>query len=141
MSQMSSLDKTVAQWFEDKPPTEWNKSHFKTEFKCDVLLNNYYEIFNSNILEAREKPIVIILEWIREYLMRRLQENRARADSKWKGVLCPKIAKIVEKNVEKSIDCIPIKVDFFHWQLNCFDSSQHAADLDLQSLLLAGSGI
>ncbi|KAL0436948.1 UNVERIFIED_CONTAM: hypothetical protein Sradi_0402700 [Sesamum radiatum] len=53
-----------------------------------------------------------------------------RAEAKWKGVLCPKIAKIVEKNIEKSADCIPIKSDSSHWQLNCFDGSQHAVDLD-----------
>ncbi|KAL0421250.1 UNVERIFIED_CONTAM: hypothetical protein Slati_3147900 [Sesamum latifolium] len=67
----------------DKPPTQWSRSHFKTDIKCDVLLNNCCETFNSNILEAREKPVVTMLEWIREYLMRRLQENRDRANLKW----------------------------------------------------------
>ncbi|KAL2246245.1 UNVERIFIED_CONTAM: hypothetical protein Sindi_2892700 [Sesamum indicum] len=133
MKQMSVLDKTAAEWFNDKPPTQWSRSHFKTDIKCDVLLNNCCETFNSNILEAREKPIVTMLEWIREYLMRRLQENRDRAELKWTGVICPRIVKIIEKNVEKSADCIPIKADSSHYQLNCFDGSQHSVDLDKRS--------
>ncbi|KAG8369367.1 hypothetical protein BUALT_Bualt14G0003900 [Buddleja alternifolia] len=45
------------------------------------------------ILEAREKTILIMLEWIREYWMNRLIENRDRA----------------KKSVEKSADYIPVK--------------------------------
>ncbi|KAL0452821.1 UNVERIFIED_CONTAM: hypothetical protein Slati_1260200 [Sesamum latifolium] len=101
MAQMALLDKTAAEWFEDKPPTQWSRSHFKTDIK--------------------------------EYLMRRLQENRDRANLKWNGVLCPRIAQTVEKNIEKSADCIPIKADSSHWQLNCFDGSQHSVDLDKRS--------
>ncbi|KAL0287349.1 UNVERIFIED_CONTAM: hypothetical protein Scaly_2766500 [Sesamum calycinum] len=46
---------------------------------CDMLLNNVCEIFNTCILDAREKSILTILEWIREYLTRRMQENRDRS--------------------------------------------------------------
>ncbi|KAL0431332.1 UNVERIFIED_CONTAM: hypothetical protein Sradi_0759200 [Sesamum radiatum] len=56
-----------------------------------------------------------------------------RANLKWNGVLCPRNAQIVERNVEKSADCIPIKADSSHWQLNYFDSSQHSMDLDKRS--------
>ncbi|KAL0453344.1 UNVERIFIED_CONTAM: hypothetical protein Slati_1312500 [Sesamum latifolium] len=65
--------------------------------------------------------------------MRKIAENRDRANLKWNGVLCPRIAQTVEKNIEKSADCIPIKADSSHWQLNCFDGSQHSVDLDKRS--------
>ncbi|KAL2230834.1 UNVERIFIED_CONTAM: hypothetical protein Sindi_1677800 [Sesamum indicum] len=130
---MLVLDKTAAEWLDDKPPTQWSRSHFETDIKSDVLFNNCCETFNSNILEAREKPIVTMLEWIRVYLMRRLQENRDRAELKWTGVIRPKIMKIIEKNVEKSADCIPINADSSHYQLNYFDDSQHSLDLDKKS--------
>ncbi|KAL2225098.1 UNVERIFIED_CONTAM: hypothetical protein Sindi_2945100, partial [Sesamum indicum] len=130
---MSVLDKTAAEWFDDKPPTLWSRPHFKTDIKCDVLMNNCCETFNSNILEAREKPNVTTLGWIREYIMRRLQENRDKAELKWTGVICPRILKIVEKNIEKSADCIPIEADSSHYQLTCFYGSQHSVDLDKRS--------
>ena len=38
----------------------------------DVLLNNMCEVLNSKLLEGRDKPIITALEYIREYLMRRI---------------------------------------------------------------------
>ncbi|KAL0381583.1 UNVERIFIED_CONTAM: hypothetical protein Sangu_0222600 [Sesamum angustifolium] len=65
-----------------------------------------------------------------EYLMKRLQQNRDRASKKWKRVLCPKIQKIIDKNIEKLGDCIPIKSDDKHYQISCFDGTQYSVDLE-----------
>ncbi|KAL0420466.1 UNVERIFIED_CONTAM: hypothetical protein Slati_3069500 [Sesamum latifolium] len=102
-------------------------------YVCDMLLNNVCETFNACILDAREKPILTMLEWIREYLMRRMQENRDRAISKWNGKICPKIQKILQKQIAKVSDCIPIKADDIHYQVSCFDGSQHSVDLRARS--------
>ncbi|KAK4392627.1 hypothetical protein Sango_2040500 [Sesamum angolense] len=77
---LASLDNVAFDWFHDKPPHEWSKSHFTEVPKCDILLNNVCESFNANILDARDKPILTMLEWVREYLMKRLQENRDKAE-------------------------------------------------------------
>lgn len=37
--------------------------------KCDVLMNNISDYFNSTILQAREKPIISMCVYIRKYLM------------------------------------------------------------------------
>ncbi|KAG8379641.1 hypothetical protein BUALT_Bualt07G0110100 [Buddleja alternifolia] len=79
MKEMGLLDESVVEWFNNKPPSQWIRSHFQTFPKCDMLLNNLCESFNSSILEAREKPILTMLEWIREYLMITLTENRNKA--------------------------------------------------------------
>ncbi|KAL0435074.1 UNVERIFIED_CONTAM: hypothetical protein Sradi_0215300 [Sesamum radiatum] len=71
-----------------------------------------------------------MLEWIREYLMRRLQENRERASKKWKGTLCPKIKKLLQKHVDKIGDCIPVKANDRHYQISCYDGSQFSVDLE-----------
>ncbi|KAL0375555.1 UNVERIFIED_CONTAM: hypothetical protein Scaly_0673100 [Sesamum calycinum] len=71
-----------------------------------------------------------MLEWLMEYLMKRLQQNRDRASKKWKRVLCPKIQKIIDKNIEKLGDCIPIKSDDKHYQISCFDGTQYSVDLE-----------
>ncbi|KAI3468197.1 hypothetical protein Pfo_024860 [Paulownia fortunei] len=135
MSEMRDLNESVANWFNDKPPNQWSRSYFNEHCKWDMLLNNVCKSFNSNILDAREKPIITMFEWIREFLMRRLQENRGKAEAKWKCRLCPKIKKIIEKYMEKIGDCIPIKVDDRHYQISCIDGSQYYVDLEKWSCM------
>ena len=57
-------------------PHHWNMAHFKTIFKCDILLNNLFECFNNHVLEARTKGIVTMNEMIRTKLMIRIQKRR-----------------------------------------------------------------
>ncbi|KAL0429259.1 UNVERIFIED_CONTAM: hypothetical protein Sradi_0551900 [Sesamum radiatum] len=133
MEEMKKLDQGAFDWFNDKPPQEWSKSHFNEIPKCDMLLNNCCESFNANIMDARDKPILTMLEWIREYLMKRLQENRDRASKKWKGTLCPKIKKLLQKQIDKIGDCIPIKANDRHYQISCYDGGQFSVDLDKRS--------
>jgi len=49
-----------------------DKSFYTGRAKSDVLLNNMCEVFNSKILDGRDKPIITALEYIRDYLMRRI---------------------------------------------------------------------
>ncbi|KAL0315537.1 UNVERIFIED_CONTAM: hypothetical protein Sradi_5431900 [Sesamum radiatum] len=130
MQEMKELDESAFAWFNDKNPKEWSRSHFSCYPRCDILLNNACESFNSNILEERDKPILSMLEWIMEYLMQRLQQNRDRAKKRWKKVLCPKIQTIIDRNIEKLGDCIPIKSDDKHYQILCFDGTQYSVDLE-----------
>ena len=39
--------------------------------KCEILLNNLCEYFNSKLVGGRDQPIIGCLEYIREYLMKR----------------------------------------------------------------------
>ncbi|KAK9283176.1 hypothetical protein L1049_011410 [Liquidambar formosana] len=43
-------------------PNWWTRSAFSTFCKYDALLNNICESFNGYILEARDKPIIKMLE-------------------------------------------------------------------------------
>lgn len=40
----------------------WARSHFSRIPKCDMFLNNICEKINKCILDAREKPIIGLLE-------------------------------------------------------------------------------
>nr|XP_027088467.1 uncharacterized protein LOC113709811 [Coffea arabica] len=73
MEDMAAIDLDVAKWFDDKPPSQWSRAHFSTYSKCDVLLNNICECFNSRILDAREKPIIEMMKLLRLYMMQRMQ--------------------------------------------------------------------
>ncbi|KAL8462854.1 hypothetical protein ACS0TY_033743 [Phlomoides rotata] len=74
-----------------------------------------------------------MLEWIRHWFMERFQVNRDRAVHKWKGRLPPKITKILQKHMDRIGDCIPIKANNRHYQIECSDGSQYAVDLLLKS--------
>lgn len=50
------------EWVEQLPPKTWVKVFFSDFPKCDILLNNICEVFNSYILEARELPIYSMLD-------------------------------------------------------------------------------
>jgi hypothetical protein len=49
----------------------WSREWFVEDSNCDILVNNICEYFNSYILNARDKPILTMLEMIRKKLMRR----------------------------------------------------------------------
>ncbi|KAL0370942.1 UNVERIFIED_CONTAM: hypothetical protein Sangu_0412300 [Sesamum angustifolium] len=133
MQEMKKISESAHDWFNDKPAVQWSRSHFSETSQCDMLLNNVCETFNYCIIDAREKPILTMLEWIREYIMRRMQENRDRSNTKWKEKLCPKIQQILQKHASKVADCMPIKADDLHYQVSCFDGSQHCFDLGAKS--------
>lgn len=70
-----------------------------------MLLNNLCESFNSLIMEARDKPILTMLEKIRTILMRRIHVNRTNM-LKNDRVLCPKIQQILEKTKGEASYCV-----------------------------------
>ncbi|XP_030942123.1 uncharacterized protein LOC115967205 [Quercus lobata] len=69
MQDMKDLDKKAWDYLADIQPTQWTKSHFTSRAISDCYVNNLSESFNSIILEARDKPIIVMLEWIRIKLM------------------------------------------------------------------------
>lgn len=48
-----------------------SKAWFNEYPKCDLLVNNICEYFNSYILKACDKPILTMFKMIRKKLMRR----------------------------------------------------------------------
>ena len=63
------LDVKAWEYLADTNPAQWSKSHFSSRDFCDCLANNLNKSFNVMILEARDKPILAKLEWIRVRLM------------------------------------------------------------------------
>ncbi|XP_073132481.1 uncharacterized protein [Henckelia pumila] len=87
------------------------------------------QAFNEYLGCEGEGHIVEMLEWLVEYFMTKMQVNRDRVEEKWDGLFCPRIKKLIEKNLTKTGDCIPIKADNFHYQVSCFDGSKYSVDL------------
>lgn len=97
MQKMLDLDPATYGWLELKPACQWSKSHFQERTKCDMLLNNLCESFNSTLLYVRERPILTMLEEIRVYLMKMIVIRRESCE-KWTGEVGPRIQKILNKN-------------------------------------------
>lgn len=63
---------------------------------CDVLLNNMCEVFNRQLVDGRDKPIIMALEYIREYLMKRIAKVQATI-RRCEGPLTPTATKLFNK--------------------------------------------
>jgi hypothetical protein len=83
-------------------PRHWSKSRFSFQPKCDAVTNNMSETFNSVIVEAREKPIVTMLNEIRTYLMDTWNDKREDSKSLEPGSVMPKIKKTLRKRAEET---------------------------------------
>ncbi|XP_070007025.1 uncharacterized protein [Nicotiana sylvestris] len=97
--------------------SEWSRSHFSSLPKCDILLNNLCEVFNKFILDARDKPILKLLETIRHLLMARINSNREKAE-KWNlGDICPTIKKALAKTMKDAASYIPKKSNTWNYEV------------------------
>ncbi|GER44656.1 mutator transposable element-related protein [Striga asiatica] len=124
MKRVADIDPKCKEWLEEKLAQQWSKSHFTTCVKSDMLLNNIC------ILESKQKPILTMMEWVRQYLMSILQENRDMAERKREGKkICPKIRIIVDSHESKSCDCIPIKSTDWVYQLDCSGGDRHIVNM------------
>ncbi|KAG5622865.1 hypothetical protein H5410_008083 [Solanum commersonii] len=85
--------------------------------KCDILLNNICEVFNNMILDARDKPIVTLLEKLRYLLMARMLANREKAHKWSSNDVCPKIKDILHKNQTISGEYIPRKSNQWNYEI------------------------
>ncbi|GJS45944.1 putative reverse transcriptase domain-containing protein [Tanacetum coccineum] len=93
MEEIKKLNPEMYNWLKDIPPQHWARSHFSGRPHCDVLLNNMCEVLNRQLLKGRDKPIVTCLEFIREYLMKRIVIVQGIID-KSTGPLTPNATKL-----------------------------------------------
>ena len=93
MEKMKALNEDANKWLEKMPPNTWVRAYLYEFPKCDILLNNNYEVFNSYILEARELPILSMLERIKCQLMTKHYNKQQELGKDIQGAFCPKIRK------------------------------------------------
>ena len=96
MKEIKSISEGAFEYLMNIPPRHWSKAFFKTGSKCDTLVNNMLEAFNSVIVNGRSKPVITNMEEIRVYMMERWQKNREKISRYGDGVL-PNIKKKLEK--------------------------------------------
>ncbi|XP_075473312.1 uncharacterized protein LOC142504315 [Primulina tabacum] len=127
MEDLKKINHDAYIWLAKKPEQHWSKAYFSTIPKCDILLNNMCECFNSMILYAREKPIISMFETIRNLLMARFQTNREKAE-KWDAVMCPKVKVVLAKKSKEAAALSPLMADETHFQITGLHQ-KHSIDL------------
>nr|GEW99200.1 transposase, mutator type [Tanacetum cinerariifolium] len=72
IGKLKNLDEGAYEYLQKIPPQHWSRSHVSGRAHCDVLLNNLYKLFNRQLLDGRDGPIIKCLEFVKEYLMKRI---------------------------------------------------------------------
>ncbi|XP_050209237.2 uncharacterized protein LOC126659951 [Mercurialis annua] len=104
---MKELKKLTPKGFEAilrTHPRHWCRAYFNTEVKCDIVDNNLIESFNGQIVDARSKNVLSMLEDIRKLVMNRLRKNRDTCD-KWICDFGPRIRKKLYESCLGSTSC------------------------------------
>ncbi|XP_052622270.1 uncharacterized protein LOC111919771 [Lactuca sativa] len=96
MEELKKLNNDAYEWLKAIPPQHWSRSHFTGRTHCDALLNNLCETLNIKLVKGRDKPIISCLEFIREYIMKKLVIIQKTID-KCYGPLTPTATKTIKK--------------------------------------------
>lgn len=131
MEKMKALSSEAYKYLEEIPPNQWCRAFFSDFPKCDILLNNNSEVFNKYILDAREMPILSMLERIRNQIMNRLYTKQKELERNWPCGLCPKIKRKVEKNTEMANTCYALPAGMGAFQVSD-RGSQYIVELNVK---------
>jgi hypothetical protein len=96
MQRMKGLNENAWKDMMKLPPGTWTRSAYNTNNQCDLQVNNMCEAFNKAILEHRDKPIITMLEGLKNYISARIVTQREMMQ-KYLGNICPKIQELLEK--------------------------------------------
>nr|KAJ0189519.1 hypothetical protein LSAT_V11C800422950 [Lactuca sativa] len=97
MEKPKKLNPEAHEWLSKIPAEHCARSHFSGRALTDSLTNNLCEVFNSKLDEVRDKPIITCLEFIREYLTKRIV-NVHKVLDKCKCSLSTTATTILENN-------------------------------------------
>ncbi|KAK4851612.1 hypothetical protein QYF36_016774 [Acer negundo] len=90
------------------------------------------EAFNKAILQACDKPMITLMEMIKNYLMKRLVKKMAELE-KWTYYIRPNVFRIVEKLKIKSSICQPEYSGNLKYQVRCPGDDQYMVDIDTKT--------
>ncbi|GKA81260.1 mutator type transposase [Tanacetum coccineum] len=105
MQELKDFNKKAYEWLKQIPAEHWSRAYFSGRAHCDLLINNICEVFNRQLLEARDSPIITALEHVREYLMKRIVVVQ-KIIEKCDGPLTPAVARVFDIIKEASSECI-----------------------------------
>ncbi|XP_071918869.1 uncharacterized protein [Coffea arabica] len=108
LEELRAYDQQAHAWVKSAtPPHHWCKAFFPLHMKSDMLVNNLSETFNFHILNARELPVIGMIEWIRQFIME-IISNRVYWMRKCSDPVGPAIKALIEEREKFSRKWKPI---------------------------------
>ncbi|KAH6771027.1 Alanyl-tRNA synthetase [Perilla frutescens var. hirtella] len=101
---LGAVSKDAAEDFVSYNPHVFCRAFFSSRSKTECVDNNFCESFNASIRNARFKPIVSMLEEIRELAMTRLASNKEFVH-KWASNWSPSCMDMYQENLERAFGC------------------------------------
>ncbi|CAI9262636.1 unnamed protein product [Lactuca saligna] len=101
MEKLKKLNNDAYEWLKQIPPQSLARSHFTGREHCDALTNNLCEAFNSKIEDGHDAPIINCIEFIREYIMKKIVKVDKEIQ-KVVGPLTPTATTILDKIKSKA---------------------------------------
>ncbi|XP_021744639.1 uncharacterized protein LOC110710621 [Chenopodium quinoa] len=98
---IKKLNEEAFKYLNDIPPAHWSRHAFTSSCKSGMLLNNCCESFNNVLREARCKPILQLMEWIRRYVLARCFAKKEGLKI-FEGEIMPSVVKMVHRGLQES---------------------------------------
>ncbi|XP_060963924.1 uncharacterized protein LOC133033253 isoform X2 [Cannabis sativa] len=137
MNELREMNEPAYQWLLKKDPKEWSRSHFRDGVKCDMLVNNLCESFNSAIMPARDQSIITLLEKVRFWLMCRFRRKRESV-KKWVVPVDKRIRDIIEKNKKVATHCNSVLSGNAKFEVSYLGSKRFVVDLKSKTCTCRG---
>lgn len=118
MERLEKKYKDAHDYLKKIEPELWCRYTFSSGCRTDLLVNNLCESFNAYILEAREKPIIQMIEDIRTKLMERYNKKK-EGIQKHGFRICSKIRNKLEKMKMLITECRPVYAGNGIYQIHC----------------------
>nr|GEV66649.1 hypothetical protein [Tanacetum cinerariifolium] len=107
MLELKTMIPKAYEWLNKIPAEHWARSYFLGRAKSNLLLNNICEVFNGKIVRGRDKPVITLLEYIKEYCMKRIMNVQGVID-RCIGPLTPTATRIKE-SIKKEAHLIKVQ--------------------------------
>lgn len=120
MSEIEEVSAEAAQWIQEIPPPRWATAYFEGARYGQVSSNS--KEFNSWIFDARELPIIQVIEQIHKKLRREFNERKERAMS-WNTVLVPSAEKRLSEVISSATCYQVLRSDHVEFEVISADRS------------------
>lgn len=122
MEDLKKLNLKAWEWLIAIGKEHFSRHAFSPKAKSDLVVNNLSEVFNKYILDARDKPIVTMVEHIRRKVMVRLSLKRQGGDAaQWE--ITPIVAGKLEMEKNHARYCWCYQSNLTTWEVHCSDRS------------------
>ncbi|XP_020200570.1 uncharacterized protein [Aegilops tauschii subsp. strangulata] len=131
MESMKAECKPAWEWMSRIPPKAWSRHAMDTNCKTDLAVNNLSEVFNKYIVDVRNKPIVTMINGIKDkFLVRCQQKREGGLVSRWE--IAPTYAEKLEMNKRYARDCKSLIAGPGLFQVSSGDKT-YSVDTNLQT--------